>query len=39
MVGGMLGVLLFGLIERARFPGRRLVASLSVGLLAWAVLG
>lgn len=39
MVGGMLGVLLFGLIERAHFRGRRLVASLTVGALAWMVLG
>ena len=38
-VGGMTGVLLFALIERARFPGRRLVASLTVGLGAWLALG
>ena len=30
---------LFGLIERARFRGRRLVASLTVGALAWMALG
>ncbi len=39
MVGGMTGVLLFGLLESANFAGRRLLASLSVGLGAWLALG
>ena len=37
--GGIVGVVLFRLVERAAFKGRRLVCSLTVGVLAWAVLG
>lgn len=37
--GGIAGVVLFRLMETSSFKGRRLVSSLSVGVLAWAVLG
>ncbi|HJN77897.1 MAG TPA: hypothetical protein QGF58_28530 [Myxococcota bacterium] len=37
--GGIVGVVLFRLVEGAAFKGRRLLCSLSVGVLAWAVLG
>lgn len=39
VLGGLVGLLIFAAIQRAPFPGRRLVASLLTGLGAWLVLG
>ncbi|MCP4808590.1 MAG: hypothetical protein GY913_35310 [Proteobacteria bacterium] len=37
--GGLVGLGLFLAVERLAFPGRRLVSSLGVGVLAWVLLG
>ena len=38
-LGGLAGLVVFLAVERLRFPGRRLVSSLGVGVLAWVLLG